>query len=174
MLLRRVGTLAALTYLCSGCSLILDFDKPPVDAAPDSPVNDTSCMAFEPNDSPTAAMAITPGDYTAAICGGGESDYFKITVTGTEGVLARITFQNRNGAGDLDLRLLNGDGGQVRDESRTSNDTEDVMCPGGLTCNSPLAAGDYLLHVLPFNAAVQSEYVLHFEFTTVPVDAGVD
>lgn len=173
MILRRVGTLAVLAYACTGCSLILDFDKPGIDAAPDSPVNDTACMAFEPNDSPMAAMVITPGDYEAGICGA-DADYFKFTVDGSQAVLARITFMNRNGAGDIDLRLLNGDGGQVRDESRTSADVEEVMCPGGITCNGPLVAGDYLLHVLGFNASVQSQYVLHLELNAVPIDAGVD
>jgi hypothetical protein len=177
MVQRRVGTLAALSLLvapvCSGCSLILDFDLPGTDAPPDSPVNDTACMAFEPNESPTAAMVITAGDYEAAICGA-DADYFKFTVDGTQAVRAKITFMNRNGAGDIDLRLLNGDGGQVRDESRTSNDEEEVMCPGGITCNSPLVAGDYLLHVLGFNASVQSQYMLHLEIGAVPVDAGVD
>jgi hypothetical protein len=150
---------------CTGCSLILDFDKPPIDGAPDSPVNDTSCMAFEPNDSPLEAMVIAPGDYTAAICGGGEADYFKFALTGTESVVASITFDNRNGAGDLDLRLLRGDGGSTFDESRTSANVETVNCPGGVSCNSPLPAGDYLIHVLGFNAAVQSEYLLHLEVT---------
>jgi hypothetical protein len=178
MVQRRLGTLAAtfvaLGVVCgSGCSLILDFDLPPTDGPPDSPVNDTACMAFEPIDSPMTAMPITPGDYEAAICGA-DADYFKITVDGTQSVFAKIDFQNRNGAGDIDLRLLNGDGGQVRDESRTSNDSEDVMCPGGITCNGPLVAGDYLLHVLGFNASVQSQYVLHLEIGAVEVDAGVD
>lgn len=175
MLQRRVGTLAALTILCGGCSLILDFDKPPIDGAPDSPVNDTACMAFEPNDSPQEAMTITAGDYEAAICGG-ETDYFRFQLDGTQSVLARITFMNRNGAGDIDLRLMRGDAATTFDESRTSADVEEVMCPGGISCNAPLPprVDGYLLHVLGFNAAVQSQYILHLEITTAPIDAGVD
>lgn len=175
MVQRRVGTLAAASLLSfgGGCSLILDFDKPAVDGAPDSPVNDTACMANEPNDSPAEATTITPGDYEAGICGG-ETDYFKFTVTGTEAVLARITFMNRNGAGDIDLRLLNSMGSATIDESRTSADVEEVMCPGGFNCNVPLQAGDYLLQVLGFNAAVQSAYTLRLEYNAVPIDAGID
>lgn len=174
---RRVGTLLVLLSVApfagGGCSLVLDFDKPPVDAPPDSPVDETACMAFEPNDTPAEATMITPGDYTAAICGG-ETDYFKFSVTGAESVLARITFMNRNGAGDIDLRLLNAAGATTIDESRTSADVEEVMCPGGIMCNGPLPAGDYVLQVLGFNAAVMSQYVLHLETAAVPVDAGVD
>jgi hypothetical protein len=175
MLRRGVETLAvaSLLSLGSGCSLILDFDKPPVDGPPDSPVNDTACMANEPNDTPTTATAIVLGDYEAGICGS-DTDYFKFTVTGAEAVLARITFMNRNGAGDIDLRLLNAAGATTIDESRTSADVEDVMCPGGIMCNGALPAGDYLLQVLGFNAAVQSQYVLHLEFNAVPIDAGID
>lgn len=173
MIQRRVGTLAVLAFACGGCSLILDFDKPPIDGAPDSPVNDTACMAFEPNDSPTTAAAITPGDYEAGICMN-DTDYFRFSVNGTEAVLARITFDNRNGAGDLDLRLLRGDAGSTIDDSRTSADMEEVMCPGGNSCNAPLMQGEYLLHVLGFNAAVQAEYVLHLETGAAPIDAGID
>ncbi len=178
MLQGRVGTLAtgfglALALAGSGCSLVLDFDKPPVDAPPDSPVDDTSCMAFEPNESPSAATVLTPGDYMAAICGG-ETDYFKFTVSGTETVVARITFMNRNGQGDIDLRLLTVNGSATIDESRTSNDEETVMCPGGNACNSPLVAGDYLLQVLGVNTLVQSAYTLNLAITPTPIDAGVD
>ena len=175
MLQRRVGTLAAASLLSfgGGCSLILDFDKPPIDGAPDSPVNDVACMAFEPNNTPTEAMTITPGDYEAGICDN-DTDYFKFTVDGTQAVLGRITFMNRNGAGDIDLRLMRGDGGSTLDESRTSADMEEVMCPGGISCNAPLPAGDYLLHVLGFNAAVQSQYMLHLELNVAPIDAGID
>lgn len=174
---RRVGTLlvllSAVPFGTGGCSLVLDFDKPPVDAPPDSPVDDTACMAFEPNDTPTEATMITPGDYTAAICGG-ETDYFRFSVSGAESVMANIMFMNRNGAGDIDLRLLNSTGATTIDESRTSADREDVMCPGGIMCNGPLPAGDYILQVLGFNASVQSQYVLHFETGAVAIDAGVD
>ncbi|KAB2888748.1 MAG: hypothetical protein F9K40_20250 [Kofleriaceae bacterium] len=175
---RRVGTLFVLLSVAAfgsgGCSLVLDFDKPPVDAPPDSPVNDAACMAFEPNDSPDAAMTITAGEYQAAICGGGETDYFKVTMNGSDMLTARISFDNRNGAGDLDIRLLNATGGSTIDESRTSANEETVNCPGGIMCNGPLPAADYLIHVLGFNAAVQAEYTLTLEISAVAVDAGVD
>ncbi len=172
---RRAGLAAVAGLACAqaGCSLILDFDQP-VDAGPaDAPVTDTACLAFEPNEDAASAIAIVAGDHEAAICGGGDTDYFKITLDGTQSVLARITFMNRNGAGDIDLKLLNSSGASVLDESRTSADTEEVKCPGGLQCTGPLPAGDYLLQVLGFSAAVQSAYVLHVEVATVAIDAGV-
>ncbi len=171
---RLAAALAAVSGLAvGGCSLILDFDKPP-DAGPaDAPVTDLGCMAFEPNESPSAATAIIAGDQVAAICGA-DTDYFRFTLTGAESLLARITFMNRNGAGDIDLRLLTSDGAMTIDESRTSADVEVVMCPGGNMCTGALPAGDYLLQVLGFNAAVQSEYTLHLETGAAPVDAGVD
>jgi hypothetical protein len=171
----RVRTPAAfaLAILASGCSLVLDFEKPPEPGPIDGPVTDELCMAFEPNDSPDQATVVTPGDVMAAICLG-ETDYFKITVDGTQSLLARITFMNRNGMGDIDLRLLNASGATTIDESRTSADVEEVMCPGGIMCTGPLPAGDYLLQVLGFNAAVQSAYTLHIETGVPAVDAGVD
>ena len=87
-------------------------------------------------------------------------------------IRATITFMNRNGAGDLDLRLLTGDGGMVLDDSKTSADTEMVLCPGGSPC-PPITNGTYLIEVKGFTASVTSAYVLHIE-TTADVDAGVD
>jgi len=164
--------LAALA--AGGCSLILDFGDPADAGPPDSPVDDQACTAFEPNDSPTDATVVTAGDYMAAVCGNGETDYFRFTVDGTQSVLARITFMNRNGAGDIDLRLLSGDGSSTIDESRTSNDMEEVMCPGGTFCTGLLPSGDYLLQVFGFSAAVESAYTLHVEITTGAITAGAN
>jgi hypothetical protein len=171
----RAGTPAAfgLAMLCGGCSLILDFDKPPEPGPIDAPVTEELCLAFEPNDSPTAAMAITPGDLMAAICPG-DTDFFRITLDGNQALFASISFDNRGGDGDIDLRLLTMDGAAAIDESRTSNDVEDVMCPGGIMFNSNLPAGDYLLQVLGFNAAVESAYTLRLQNMLPSVDAGVD
>jgi len=168
-------TLAAtLMTTSAGCSLYLDFDKPPIDAAPDGPVTDELCMAFETNDTPGTALPITPGDYMAAICRV-DTDYFKVTLDGTQTIVARINFENRNGAGDIDLRLLSMTGSTTIDESRTSMNEERVECPGGIMCNGALPAGDYLLQVLGFNAAVLSAYALHVEVGAfTPLDAGVN
>jgi len=152
-------------FASGGCSLILDFDPPGEGPPIDSAVTDQACMAFEPNDDIAAATPIGVGDIMAAICGG-EVDNYRITLDGTSAMTATIAFQNRNGAGDIDLRLMNAAGAATIDESRTSNDMETVECPGGIMCNAALPAGDYLLQVLPFNAAVMSEYTL--SFTTMP------
>jgi len=173
---RHLARAAALVLVAAagGCSLILDFSDPPDAGPPDSAVDEQSCMAYEPNDTPAEAPVVTAGDYAAAVCGNAETDYFRFSVDGAQAVLARITFDNRGGAGDIDLRLLSGDGSSTIDESRTSNDTEEVMCPGGTFCTGLLPAGDYLLQVFGFSAAVESAYTLHVEIGAPAVDAGVD
>ncbi len=168
----RHGSPAALAAflgvaLGAGCSLALDFDQP-VDAPPvDAPVTTAECMAFEPNDDPAAPGALTAGtEVLAAICGNGESDYFRIMVDANQRITARITFMNRGGAGDLDLRLLSGDGAMAIDDSKTTADSEEVMCPGGTRCPAmPLAAGMYLVQVLGGAASVQSPYRLTYTQT---------
>lgn len=157
-----VGALA----LGSGCSLVLDFDPLP-DAAPiDAPVTDAQCMANEPNNETATATVIQPGELMAAICGEGESDYFKITIAANQTLTARIAFMNRGGAGDLDLRLLSGDGAMAYDDSKTTNDVEEVMCPGGTRCPaSSLPAGTYLLQVLGARPAAQAPYTLTYTLT---------
>jgi hypothetical protein len=161
----RIAAALLASLAMSGCSLILDFDPPgegpPIDAA----VTDERCMAFEPNDELAQATPIGVGDLMAAICGG-EVDNYRITLDGVSNVTVSVSFLNRGGAGDIDLRLLNSTGASSIDDSRTSNDVETVQCPGGDLCNSALPAGDYLVQVLPFNAAVMSEYTL--SYTTTP------
>lgn len=145
----------------SACSLVLDFDTATDAAPPDSPATEAQCGFGEPNDStamPTDWNAIAaPVD--AAICGGGDLDNYLVTITDGQTLAATITFMNRNGSGDLDLRLLSASGGTVLDESRGAVDTEDVMCPGGLFCPT-LAAGDYLVEVRGFADPVISPYAL--------------
>ncbi len=114
-------------------------------------------------------------DISAAICptgSVGDVDLFAVGLVDGQPIRATITFMNRNGAGDLDLRLLTGDGGSVLDDSKTSADTELVMCPGGSPC-PPITNGTYLIEVKGFTASVTSAYVLHIE-TTADVAAGVD
>jgi hypothetical protein len=160
------STVLATVVVGSGCSLILDFDVPADGPPPDSPVSDADCQAFEPNDLPGTATDISPGDHVAAICGNGESDNFRIEVAADQQVTARITFMNRGGAGDLDLRLLSGDGAIAYDDSKTSADTEEVMCPGGTRCPAtPLAAGTYLVQVIGGSAGAQAAYTLTYTQT---------
>jgi len=170
-----VGLVGALALAASGCSLVLDFDKP-TDAAPaDAPVTPEQCGANEPNDTPATATAWAGQDISAAICptgAVGDVDLFAVGLVDGQPIRATITFMNRNGAGDLDLRLLTGDGGMVLDDSKASADTEMVLCPGGSPC-PPITNGTYLIEVKGFTASVTSAYVLHIE-TTADVDAGVD
>lgn len=157
----RIAAALLLSVGLGGCSLILDFDEPGEGPPIDAPVTDQLCMMFEPNESPAEATALAVGTVMAAICGG-ETDFYRITLDGASNATISVAFMNRGGAGDIDLRLLNASGASAIDESRTSNDTETVMCPGGIMCTGALPAGDYLVQVLPFNAAVMSEYTLTF------------
>jgi hypothetical protein len=172
----RVSPLAALVgplAVClaglpgvAGCSIVLDFDPLP-DAAPiDAPVTEAQCMAFEPNDDTGSAVAIDPGELMAAVCASGESDYFKLTVAANQQLSVKIAFDNRGGGGDLDLRLLSGDGAVGYDDSRTTNDIEEVMCPGGSQCPiTPLPAGTYLVQVFGARPTVQAAYTLTYTKT---------
>lgn len=131
-----------------------------VDAATaDAVVSEAQCLFGEPNDDVPTATAWALADVEAAICGDGDLDYFRVTLTAGQTLSARIDFSNRAGLGDLDLRLLSGDGGTVYDESRSSSDVEIVSCPGGSPCPA-LVAGDYLVEIRGFSAAVVSAYAL--------------
>lgn len=156
--------IALLASALSGCSLVLDFDKPTDAAPPDSPASPAQCAVGEPNDSPATPTTWMQTDVDAAICGGGDVDYFAVTILDGQALDARITFMNRGGMGDLDLRLLSANGATVYDESRSSLDSEEVMCPGGSPCPT-LAAGTYLVEVRGFAPAVISPYVLHVTLT---------
>jgi hypothetical protein len=156
-------------YLVGGCSLALDFSPLP-DAAPlDAPVTEAQCALFEPNNEPLTAMDIQPGELMAAICGGGESDYFRITVAASQVLSVKLAFANRGGSGDLDLRLLSGDGAVAFDDSKTTGDLEEVMCPGGTRCPATsLPAGMYLIQVVGAAATAQGPYTLTYTQTAAP------
>lgn len=159
----KVGLAVVLAVVGGGCSLILDFGPLP-DARPiDAPVTDAQCMASEPNDEPLTAVDIQPGELMAAICGSGESDYFRLTLAADQRLSVKIAFMNRGGAGDLDLRLLSGDGAMAFDDSKTTADLEEVMCPGGTRCPATsLPAGMYLVQVVGGTASVQAPYTLTY------------
>lgn len=152
--------------LATGCSLVLDFDPPP-DAPPvDAAVTEAQCAADEPNDDPLTAKDLAPGELMAAICGHGESDYYRLTVAANQVLTVSIAFANRGGAGDLDLRLLSGDGATAYDDSQTAADVESVMCPGGTRCPaSSLPPGTYLAQIVGRTAAVESPYTLTYTLT---------
>ncbi|MEZ4402705.1 MAG: hypothetical protein R3B06_21975 [Kofleriaceae bacterium] len=152
---------------------MLDFDQQ-VDAMPiDGPVSAEQCAVNEPNDLPGTATAWAGVDISGAICGNGDVDLYAVALVDNQPITATITFMNRGGAGDLDLRLLTANGGSVLDDSKTSGDSETVMCPGGTPC-PPITNGTYLLEVKGFTPAVESAYTLHIDTGGATVDAGVD
>lgn len=144
----------------SACSLALDFEKP-ADAAPiDGPATAEQCAFGEPNETTGAATPWANADIDAAICGGGDRDNIAVTIADGQTITATITFMNRGGMGDLELRLLSADGATVYDESRGAGDSETVMCPGGEPCPA-LTAGTYVVEILGFAPANISPYLLH-------------
>jgi hypothetical protein len=170
--LRSTAIAVAALSVAAGCSVVLDFDKA-IDAAPaDAPVTAEQCAANEPNETPTNATAWMGADVTGAICGNGDLDHFAVSLGNGQPIHATLTFMNRNGLGDLDLRLLSGDGGTVLDNSRTSGDVEMVECAGP-PC-PPITAGTYVVEIRGFTPTVQSAYLLHIDTMATAIDAGVD
>jgi hypothetical protein len=129
----------------------------PIDAAPDAfmPFSADLCAFGEPNDTPAAAFAIAAGDSgPAAICPNADGtvsdvDYYKLTVPDmTASVTVAITF-DVTPKGDLDIILFDATGSTMLAESRGFGAGESITCPGTSPACAALAAGDYVLEVLP-------------------------
>jgi hypothetical protein len=162
--------LVAVLVVIAACDSSSDppiVDAPPVDApvidvgfvdAPPGPTVE-ECDAHEPNDTVVTAAPFTAPEVRAAVCGNGDRDLFVIGLLAGQTISAQITFDNNFGSGDLDLRLLSGDGATVYDESRGSGDMEVVMCPGGTPCPA-LTAGTYVVEIFGFTPSVVAAYTL--------------
>jgi len=153
-----IRALAALLLL-PACSLFVKFDDKdiPVDAAPDAfmPFSADLCNFGEPNDNAATAFAITPGDTgPAAICPNPDGtvsdvDFYKLTVpdmTTTVTIAINFTVATK---GDLDLLLFDATGATMLAESRGFGASETIVCPGVSPACTPLAAGDYVIEVVP-------------------------
>ena len=152
----------ALSLLCPGSSLILDFSDSaaPHDAAGDAPYTAAECAYLEPNDTLQTAMPITPGADTgpAAICAGAtpDEDWYKFTVpSATTSVTVAIQFTNA--IGDLDLELYDSSGTNVA-RSLTFNDGEKIACPASDPPCPVLAPGDYEFRVFPGQPGAVNSY----------------
>lgn len=155
----------------SGCSAILDFsDKAGVhDAALDGPYTQAECDYLEPNDTIDTAAMIDPtvDRGPAAICppAAGRSeddDYYKFTVpAGT--TKTTIMLVDAPGGGDLDLKLYNSMQ-EVIGQSRNFGATETLICPAVSPACPALAAGDYVLEVLPGSPVNLDNYTFSITF----------
>jgi hypothetical protein len=164
----RMGRVAAALalILAAGCSLVLDFGDR-ADAAPeaDAPVADAlgtdapdPCNELEPNDEIATAAVIVPGTYPGlAICPAGDRDFYRFEVAANADVVVEITFDNRAGAGDLDLRLY-GPLGAVVASSAGFGDVERIE--RSLAMENRLDEGEYTAEVYGATVQVENEYQL--------------
>jgi hypothetical protein len=98
---------------------------------------------------------ITPGTYgPAAISPASDHDFFRFNVDAARDVMIQIAFLNIDG--DLDLRLRDS-AGTVIASSESSDDNEEITCPGAggsPSCNMsmPFGPGDFFIEVYGFNS----------------------
>ena len=167
------ASLVALAFLDLGaCSLILDFSEPEHDAAPGDGAVDL-CTVYEPNDSRDAPTDLVPGVHgPAAICPGGDRDFYRFALAEGADLDLLITFTNRAGAGDLELRLYDAAGVKIA-ESLSFDDDEQIIRSAAL--GNALGGGDYTFEVFGQGIGVENEYGISLTATGgTPVDAGVD
>jgi hypothetical protein len=161
---------SSLLLPAAGCSLILDFSDQaiPGDAGPDAPYTQAECDYKEPNDTADTAVAITPGDTgPAAICAGTveDLDFYSFTVPAmTTKVEIRISTTYRPG-GDLDLRLYDETGLMLLARSNNVSNDEIIVCPAPSPACPALAAGDYVLEVLPATPGAVNNYTFALALT---------
>jgi len=151
----------------SGCSLILDFGGDP-NPPPDAPFNDAECAYKEPNDSAATAVPLEFTDVgPAAICsttmGVDDHDFYKITVTASSMVSARISFVQST-TGDLDLKISDSQG-IVLSSSRGFDNDEQITCPGPTPPCGALAPGEYVLEVFPASPGMANRYDIALTLT---------
>lgn|GEM_PF-2448555 len=173
---RGAASLALATGLAlflGGCSLILDFDKKENPADIDGAVSDAApfvdggdpCGAFESNDTLTAAVLIEPGTYSPlGICPGGDKDFFRFVLADNQDMVVEATFDNKNGAGDLEMRLYDNSTGMIIDGSMGVLDFERVE--RSLADSNQLPAGEYVVEVYGFNDTIENTYDLSLTVTS--------
>jgi hypothetical protein len=153
--------IAAIATVCTGCSVLLDFDQAPLgDAAVDGPFTQAECSYKEPNDSFATAVMVEASDQgPAAICppmpGVDDRDFYKFTVnSATVTVSIMLTRQG----GDLDIKLYDGFG-TMQAQARGFGNTEMIVCPGPSPACPMLSVGsDYVLEVFPAIAGAANAY----------------
>jgi hypothetical protein len=165
------GPGAALAVIAlSGCSLILDFDVDAdagpgdaglVDAGGDGP---DPCETGEPNDDISEAFSISAGTHSdLAICPAGDKDFYRFSLGDAQDLIIVLSFDNMGGAGDLEMRLYDGQGNIV-DGSMGFGNTERIE--RSLAMSNQLPAGDYSIEIYAFSASTQNTYTLELAITT--------
>jgi hypothetical protein len=142
----------------SGCSLIVDFDKPP----PDAGIDPLLCMYGEPNETRAAAAPILTTDTgPAAVCSDAvaqDFDFYSVALPANTGVRFAVTFTADGGRGDLDLFLFDANG-TLLGSAVTFGDNETLDCPtaGPPSCPT-LAEGTYVFEVRGATPTVINTY----------------
>lgn len=165
------GAVAAL----AGCSLILDFGGDlrdagtAGDAAPTIDGGAMSCTAYEPNDAQDSAIAIEAGTLSAAVCPEGDRDWYAFSVDGAQDVVIELRFDNRNGAGDLDMLLFDDQGAELLPKGNGFSDVERIERTA-TSQHGRLPAGTYAVEVFAFQNNRTNDYTL--ELTIDPPTGG--
>jgi len=166
-----------LAQAASGCTLLLDFDKPlepgtSNDAGTDASAADGSgptidasqspdaaaaanCAAFEPNDDLAAASAITPMAIAAAICPNADTDFYSFALLASTDLTITLDFDNT--ASDLNLRLYDANGIVVA--ASLGSEASEVIARTGAQGNT-LPGGTYRIEVLSATQDVTLDYSL--------------
>jgi hypothetical protein len=156
-----------------GCTAILDFSDPigdPVDggAVDGGPEVDGGadaalavCLAFEPNENTAEATPIMPMDIAAATCAPDDVDVYAFTVAAGQDVQVTLSF-TYDVDHDLDLRLLDADGGVITVSSGTG-DTEQITRTLGMA--NALPEGNYHIEVQPIAVADLVPYSINLSVT---------
>lgn len=159
--------------ILGGCSLILDFDDGGGGGNADAAVSDAAplvdggdpCGAFESNDELAAAVLIEAGTLgPLGICPGGDLDFFRFVLADNQDMVVEATFDNMNGAGDLEMRLYDKNTGMVIDGSMGVLDFERIE--RSLANGDQLPAGEYIVEIYGFNSTIENTYNLSLTITS--------
>ena len=139
----RGGVLAAIAGLValSGCSFVLDFSEPSVDAAPAEDAADVTCDDDEPNDSLETATATTSGTIESSLCPASDVDFYGFSIVDSD-LIASLTFDGERA--DLRLTLFDAAGNAIT--VAAGNTGEERIERSEAQLNT-LPAGDYALEV---------------------------
>lgn len=155
-----------------GCSLILGFDKsslnnPNIDAAMIAGADaagDQICAALEPDDSLQQPAVLLPGTYEGALCPAAtDKDYIAFDVETNQDVTVDLSFDDRGGANDIDLRLYNAATGQIVATAATSGPSEHLARTAAGA--NQLPAGRYVVELFQGATATASPAELPYSIT---------
>ncbi|MBI4614603.1 MAG: pre-peptidase C-terminal domain-containing protein [Planctomycetes bacterium] len=117
---------------------------------------------FEENDNQTAAKAVTAGTHANLYCG--DDDFYKVALTASQSLEVKIVFQHSEG--DIDMKLLDANGGTLASSGSTSNE-ETVRRAAG-------TAATAYVHVYGYSGAKAAYQMTVTVVESVPQPAPAD